>query len=1241
MKGDLSRITFDQADHRTDVVSQQGRVMLDADWNEQRAIDSHLRTTALRDVIGEAGAPIDADAFAITAAGASLTLSAGRFYLSGHLLECDEDTDLTAQADLPATGPFVRRLDGEWVELGEAIPAGVYVAWLKSWSQHRTAVEDPAIREIALGGPDTTTRMRTLWQVRLLGAGAPGAEVSCAEEPQGWDDLTDPSTGTLAVYADPEGEPAPDCLIPEASPYRGLDNQLYRIEIHEPGPPGTATYLWSADNGAVVASWEATDVDVLTVKNPGRDGSTGFTPGCWVELTDDRHEQLEIPGSLVQVDRAEGDRLFVVPGSEIGAIDHADFPGGRPRARRWDGRGTVPADGAEVAFELGIRGTFGDQGAMSYRTGDHWMVPARTATADVEWPSDGAGPAALTPHGPERRHARLAILAFDGTNWSVRADCRPVFASLVDQLSLHYVGGDGQEVLPDIANPAALVPLEARLVVGVATGGRPVADALVRFSVTEGDGRVDGDVESVVVTGAAGQASAAWSLDSTNRVQKVTAQLLDHAGDPVGLPLIFTATTSVATDVGYDPANSPSLAGVTTVQEAIDRLAGAGAGGGGCATLVLSPDAGWAQALENLADLGADVTVCLRPGRYETERTVTIAGLRHLRLEGAGAASEFIGHGVECVVAVEGAESVMVRDLAARVASYPTGPVGAQRGVLTLAGCREVEVAGLRLACPATTRARATCLTIRSGDTGDAVAVTEAARVRDSIFTVGHAQTGALIVNARRSDVRGNMFFTPTGALTITDLLGDRRVVKNLVNTLVARAAPAETPMVTATGGRNTTLRVGDWQVRFDSAVPVREWNRLVAAQPPAATDTATGAAVAAYMDRLVAAAAEGTQPTSTPTEETGTPVADEIRLVGRTELDRRSVERIRRLQNATGLRLLHTLRETGAAAEPVARPGAPEALVLRADETVDSLSDAALAVRLGALPTVDRQLSTIRENLGAAARTVLEGPGGAATRRALLVSSAFDVVPRATVERGDRAVAVTADRGVVRFDSALRQAAWDLALAEMPPTNRSPTLVVRHLRAVARRLITDAEFSGRVAPGLLNRFAAREPSVSANAVRIGGRLAETAHVTGNRVVGAAEGVHVALSHRRPAGGTMLQAASVRITGNDIDLRVPVDQELAPRAIFVGNAERASVTDNRCDVSGGSAGAGVVVDGALGQHVVVSNNELAGAVIGVRVRDRTRGPRRDVLWVVADNIAPGATTAVVAPGAARVTGNMS
>ena len=38
---------------------QQGRVQVDADWNEQQAIQQHLDETTTRDVVGLCGVPED------------------------------------------------------------------------------------------------------------------------------------------------------------------------------------------------------------------------------------------------------------------------------------------------------------------------------------------------------------------------------------------------------------------------------------------------------------------------------------------------------------------------------------------------------------------------------------------------------------------------------------------------------------------------------------------------------------------------------------------------------------------------------------------------------------------------------------------------------------------------------------------------------------------------------------------------------------------------------------------------------------------------------------------------------------------------------------------------------------------------------------------------------------------------------------------------------------------------------
>ena len=57
MKGDFSRNTFDPTKHFSRVLMQQGRVQLDADWNEQAAILLHYLRTLAADLIGPCAGP--------------------------------------------------------------------------------------------------------------------------------------------------------------------------------------------------------------------------------------------------------------------------------------------------------------------------------------------------------------------------------------------------------------------------------------------------------------------------------------------------------------------------------------------------------------------------------------------------------------------------------------------------------------------------------------------------------------------------------------------------------------------------------------------------------------------------------------------------------------------------------------------------------------------------------------------------------------------------------------------------------------------------------------------------------------------------------------------------------------------------------------------------------------------------------------------------------------------------------
>jgi len=389
MKGDFSRWTFQPGKHYHGVLKQQGRVDLDADWNEQGAIEAHRVETETIDVVGASGAPTGDAGFLLSAgpSGKTLLISAGRAYVDGILCENEQAAlPIDAQPDYP----------------GFQLPAtpGIYVAYLRVWLRHITALDDSAIREDALGGPDTCSRSRTVWQVGLLQPKVTGS-ITCTTAMPEWDALIAASTGTLAARAEPDPTSTDPCIIPAKAGYRSLENQLYRVEIHAGSAGGQATYKWSRDNGSVVTTWIGQTGNDLAVSSTGRDGVLGFAAGQWVELTDDTHDLNFQPGTLAQITNVEDNTITIDPATATGPTAFASFPL-HPRIRRWDSAGAVPVNAAGnwLNLEDGVQVLWS---GGSYATGDYWLVPARTVKADVEWPQDGSGnPLPQAPKGIQR-----------------------------------------------------------------------------------------------------------------------------------------------------------------------------------------------------------------------------------------------------------------------------------------------------------------------------------------------------------------------------------------------------------------------------------------------------------------------------------------------------------------------------------------------------------------------------------------------------------------------------------------------------------------------------------------------------------------------------------------------------------------------------------------------------------------------------------------------------------------------
>src|SRR5690349_1470414 len=90
MKGDFTRDTFDARKHYTRVLMQQGRVQLDADWNEQISSLLHYMRALAADLIGPYGGPEKDLGFRLSTnpdLSNDFFIGAGHYYVDGILCE--------------------------------------------------------------------------------------------------------------------------------------------------------------------------------------------------------------------------------------------------------------------------------------------------------------------------------------------------------------------------------------------------------------------------------------------------------------------------------------------------------------------------------------------------------------------------------------------------------------------------------------------------------------------------------------------------------------------------------------------------------------------------------------------------------------------------------------------------------------------------------------------------------------------------------------------------------------------------------------------------------------------------------------------------------------------------------------------------------------------------------------------------------------------------------------------------
>jgi hypothetical protein len=519
---DISRFLVQPRKHYVEAMQQQGRVVTDADWNEGAALNDEDRRRALRDLIGPSGSPDEGFAPDLAAGdeviptpvafnGAApvdvlpYRIRPGTLYVEGQRFVHDGREGLGDPVAMQRN--FLQMAAGE---APAAAPGTTHAQfhYLRGWEQWVASVEDAELAEVALGGLDTSLRVRRMAQVAVeevdpdTDCEAAWAAIRAGIEAETGGTFT--ASGTkldssarlrIALIPGEALDPCAPCSADDPGRYLGADNQAIRIMMAAPD-----RYVFALDNAGPiyrVRTGAAADglIPVTMLTEPADEArwplsNTVAEVMPWGALLSNGQKVSRVPGVFLRV--AQG----YDPDSRGFAFGAADQPELDTLTRVWDDghsdRGQLPNDndpegdylyvrfwhrlddagdpvlldtaGPHVLLNrLGIDPVFAGTGIA----GDHWTVAMRPNTPRAVVPWDLTQPGGVPPHGPMRLFAPLALVTFrppqpgESENAEVIAsveDCRPRFTPLVDRdgCCTHSVG-DGVTSFGDYASIQAAI----------------------------------------------------------------------------------------------------------------------------------------------------------------------------------------------------------------------------------------------------------------------------------------------------------------------------------------------------------------------------------------------------------------------------------------------------------------------------------------------------------------------------------------------------------------------------------------------------------------------------------------------------------------------------------------------------------------------------------------------------------------------------------------------------------------
>ena len=456
MAQDRSRSAFNVSKHWSSLQAQQGRLLSDDDWNEADAIDKEDLRRTRTEIIGATGSPDLGFQVAnprVSASRIDFDLLPGSMYVGGLRVTLENAESFSLQKDWLEQSP-ADRPDLAGVERIDEV-------YLEVWQQPVTAVEDEELLEVALGGPDTSVRLRTMRRVRVL------ANVRSERCADGWSLLTKKlgqlsadneliSDATLKVGYVPNSGPGNDLCSPSAQDgYLGAENQAIRVEIG-----GGNNVLWGYDNASPLYRVQVTNdsagAQVVHFLQPPKDeahwplAQQAIELLPWSAVLPNGQKIAETSGGFSAKVAASYD-----PNTQDIKLDSA-VPAAFGTA--WQGRADAPSLGtaaqsyfylrvwnrasdtaspAEIPFTVGKQLELVGTGltitlsGTTFRRGDFWIIAARPESPAkvVPWQLETGCP----PEGIRRFYASLGLIHWRTDGTATAFDCRETYTPLTRQ----------------------------------------------------------------------------------------------------------------------------------------------------------------------------------------------------------------------------------------------------------------------------------------------------------------------------------------------------------------------------------------------------------------------------------------------------------------------------------------------------------------------------------------------------------------------------------------------------------------------------------------------------------------------------------------------------------------------------------------------------------------------------------------------------------------------------------------